>query len=157
MLDKLKELLTSSFGASEDEPKASVEEQLQMASAILLLEVASRDNEVTRPEVEHIKSVIKAKFSLSNEAAQALMDEADLAIGDVIDFHQFTSALNEHFAIEQKCRLIEYMWLIALSDGHLDGYEDQFIRKIADLLYLRHAELLSARERAKNTLKDHSS
>ena len=80
------------------------------------------------------------------------MDEADDNIEEVIDFHQFTSLLNEHFSLEQKCKLIEYMWLIALSDGNLDAYEDQFIRKVADLMYLRHSELLSARERAKSSL-----
>ena len=77
------------------------------------------------------------------------MDDASSQIEDVIDFHQFTSTINERFELAQKCKLIEYMWLVAYADGNLDAYEDHFIRKIADLLYLRPAELLSARERAK--------
>ena len=123
-----------------------------MASAILLLEVARTDHNIEDTELQQIKTVIQDKFDLSAEASQALMDEADESLEDIIDFHQFTSLLNEHFEIEQKCLLIEYMWQIALSDGNLDAYEDQFIRKISDLLYLRHSELISARERAKASI-----
>lgn len=152
MLAKLKSLLKDSFSGAEDESAIDIQEQLKMASAILLLEVARTDHNIEDTELNQIKTVIQDKFDLSSEASQALMDEADESIEDIIDFHQFTSLLNEHFEIEQKCLLIEYMWQIALSDGYLDAYEDQFIRKISNLLYLRHSELISARERAKASL-----
>jgi uncharacterized tellurite resistance protein B-like protein len=153
MLAKLKAFFDSALATTGGEAESSTEEQVQMASAILLLEVARTDHQLNPEELREIKTVIQSKFSLSEQATTALMDEADSEIDQVIDFHQFTSLLNQHFSVEQKCLLIEYMWQIALSDGHLDGYEDQFIRKIGDLLYLRHPELLSARERAKSNLQ----
>ena len=153
MLARLKALFDTALTNNETVNQPSTQEQVQMASAILLLEVARTDHNLSPEELREIRSVIKSKFDLSEPATQALMDDADAEIEQVIDFHQFTSLLNKHFSIEKKCLLIEYMWQIALSDGHLDGYEDQFIRKIGDLLYLRHAELLSARERAKINLQ----
>jgi len=152
MLAKLKSLLKDSFGHPEAQSEEQLQEQLKMASAILLLEVARTDHNVEEVEVQRIKTLVQDKFSLSAEATQALMDEADDTINDVIDFHQFTSLLNQHFDLDQKCRLVQYMWEIALADGNLDAYEDQFIRKVADLMYLRHSELLSARERAKKAM-----
>lgn len=152
MLAKLKSLLKDSFGQPEAQTEEQLQEQLQMASAILLLEVARTDHNVEEVEVQRIKTLVQDKFSLSAEATQALMEEADESINDVIDFHQFTSLLNQHFDLDQKCRLVQYMWEIALADGNLDAYEDQFIRKVADLMYLRHSELLSARERARKAM-----
>ncbi|MEL0037404.1 MAG: TerB family tellurite resistance protein [Gammaproteobacteria bacterium] len=152
MLAKLKSLLKDSIGQPEAQTEEQLQEQLQLASTILLLEVARTDHEIEEVEVERIKMLVKDKFNLSTEATQALMDEADDTINDIIDFHQFTSLLNQHFDLDQKCRLVQYMWEIALADGNLDAYEDQFIRKVADLMYLRHSELLSARERAKKAM-----
>lgn len=152
MLAKLKSLLRDSIGQPEAQTEEQLQEQLQLASTILLLEVARTDHEIEEVEVERIKMLVKDKFNLSTEATQALMDEADDTINDIIDFHQFTSLLNQHFDLDQKCRLVQYMWEIALADGNLDAYEDQFIRKVADLMYLRHSELLSARERAKKAM-----
>ena len=152
MLAKLKSLLKDSIGQPEAQTEEQLQEQLQLASTILLLEVARTDHEIEEVEVERIKMLVKDKFNLSSDATQALMDEADDTINDIIDFHQFTSLLNQHFDLDQKCRLVQYMWEIALADGNLDAYEDQFIRKVADLMYLRHSELLSARERAKKAM-----
>ncbi|MEL0067797.1 MAG: TerB family tellurite resistance protein [Gammaproteobacteria bacterium] len=152
MLATLKSLLRDSIGQPEAQTEEQLQEQLQLAITILLLEVDRTDHEIEEVEVERIKMLVKDKFNLTNEATQALMDEADDTINDIIDFHQFTSLLNQHFDLDQKCRLVQYMWEIALADGNLDAYEDQFIRKVADLMYLRHSELLSARERAKKAM-----
>ena len=152
MLAKLKSLLKDSIGQPEAQTEEQLQEQLQLASTILLLEVARTDHEIEEVEVERIKMLVKDKFNLSSDATQVLMDEADDTIHALTDFHQFTSLLNQHFDLDQKCRLVQYMWEIALADGNLDAYEDQFIRKVADLMYLRHSELLSARERAKKAM-----
>jgi len=38
---------------------------------------------------------------------------------------------------------------VAFADDELDVYEDQFVRKIADLLYVSNTECMLARQRAK--------
>jgi uncharacterized tellurite resistance protein B-like protein len=34
------------------------------------------------------------------------------------------------------------MWKVAYADGDLDKYEDNIIRKVADLLYIRHSDFV---------------
>lgn len=149
MLKQLKALFDNALADESAADSVSETERLQIASAILMLEVARTDHTITEDEINNIRVAMQSKFDLSDVAIAALMDDATAQIEDVIDFHQFTSSLNEHFDVAQKCQLIEYMWQVAMADGNLDAYEDHFIRKIADLLYLRPAELLSARERAR--------
>ena len=149
MLAKLKKLFDDSLQLKSTDDKATLEQQLQTASAVMLLEVARTDHDISVLEVQNVQAAIQKTFNLSDTATQALMEEVDSTIDEVVDFHQFTSLINQKFELEQKCKLIEYMWQVALADGNLDAYEDHFIRKISDLLYLRHSELISARERAK--------
>ena len=139
------------LSVTEVESAEEIEHRLQLASAVLLLEVAQADRDYSDQERNRIQQAITAKFSLSEEDTQQLMSLADQKSHQATDYHQFTSLLNKEFSNQQKIRLIELMWQVAYADGELDPYEDHFIRKISDLLYLRHGELLSARERAKNT------
>ena len=152
MLAKLKALLDQSLQSNSIDTPQALEQRLQLASAVLLLEVARSDYRIEASELEGIRQGIQSCFSLPDETIELLMEQATSKVEEIIDFHQFTSLLNKQFSLEQKCTLVENMWRIGFADGTLDIYEDQFIRKISDLLYLRHSEMLAARERARKTL-----
>jgi len=40
---------------------------------------------------------------------------------------------------------------VAMADGHLDAHELHLMRKIADLLYVGHADYVAAKQRARLT------
>ena len=85
-------------------------------------------------------------FSCLAVATPALAaEEARLAT----DYFQFTSLINKSFSAEQKVQVIEYLWQVAYADGHLDAHEQHFMRKIADLLYVSHADYVGAKQRAR--------
>jgi uncharacterized tellurite resistance protein B-like protein len=46
--------------------------------------------------------------------------------------------------------LMTAMWRVALADGHLDKHEEGIIRRVADLLYIRHNEYIRCKLAAKN-------
>ncbi|MFT5451088.1 MAG: putative tellurite resistance protein B-like protein [Enterobacterales bacterium] len=149
MIIKLKRFFELKLSIVKVESEQEIEHRIQLASAVLLLDVAQLDQQYSDSEREKIKQAIESKFSLSADDIQQLISMADLKSKEAIDYHQFTSLLNKEFTLQQKIKLIEFMWQVAFSDGELDPYEDHFIRKISDLLYLRQSELLSARERVK--------
>ena len=150
MITRLKIFFEQHLTVVNVESEEDIEHRLQLASAVLLLEVAQADRDYSNQEKEKIQQAISSKFSLSDEEIQQLMALADEKSEQATDYHQFTSLLNKNFSNQQKIRLIELMWHVAYADGELDPHEDHFIRKISELLYLRHSELLSARERARS-------
>ena len=150
MITRLKIFFEQHLTVVNIESEEDIEHRLQLASAVLLLEVAQADRDYSNQEKEKIQQAISSKFSLSDEEIQQLMSLADEKSEQATDYHQFTSLLNKNFSNQQKIRLIELMWQVAYADGELDPHEDHFIRKISELLYLRHSELLSARERARS-------
>jgi len=149
MIVKLKRFFELKLSVVKVESEQEIEHRIQLASAVLLLDVAQSDQHYSDSEREKIKQAIETKFSLSSDDIQQLLSLADEKSREAIDYHQFTSLLNKEFTLQQKIKLIECMWQVAFSDGQLDPYEDHFIRKISALLHLRHSELLSARERIK--------
>jgi len=149
MISRLKIFFEQRLTVVSVESEAEIEHRLQLASAVLLLDVAQADHDYSEQEKEKIQQAVASKFSLTDDDITELMGLAKTKSHEAIDYHQFTSLLNKEFTNKQKIRLIELMWQVAYADGELDPYEDHFIRKISELLYLRHSELLSARERAR--------
>ena len=93
--------------------------------------------------------VVREKFGLGDEEAQALVAVADQAAAGATDDYQFTSLINQHLSAAQKERIVEYLWEVAYADGSAAPYEEHFVRKIAELLYVSHGAFLMAKERAR--------
>ena len=47
----------------------------------------------------------------------------------------------------EKKVLIRALWDVAFADGRIDKYEDHTIRKIADLIYVKHEDFMKAKHR----------
>jgi uncharacterized tellurite resistance protein B-like protein len=50
--------------------------------------------------------------------------------------------INDEFNLEQKKKLMKAMWQIAYADGQLDKYEEHYLRKISELLYIPHSQFI---------------
>ncbi|MDZ7810264.1 MAG: TerB family tellurite resistance protein [Arhodomonas sp.] len=46
-----------------------------------------------------------------------------------------------------KCRVVELLWRVCLSDQEMDRYEEQLVRKIAELLHVEHKDFIAAKIR----------
>lgn len=152
MLDTLKNFFEKHLQKTEAETQEALEHRLQLACAVLLIEVAYADDSLSLLEQDQLNQAIQSKFSLTSDEIESLLALAKNKSQQATDYYQFTRLLNDNFELVQKIRLVELMWEVAMSDGHIDKHEEHFIRKIADLLYLRHSELISARERVKADL-----
>lgn len=130
------------------------EHALQVATAALLAETMRMDYEVGEDEREAALSALERQFSLSRAEVDALLELAREEARGAPGYHQFTSLINRHFSPAQKARLIGYMWQVAFADGHLDDQEHHLIRKVADLLYVPHAEFIAAKLRAREAVEE---
>ena len=128
-------------------PEDSSAETLQVACAALYLEMMIMDDKIEAKEQETILALIRQNFSLTTEQATALIDLAEQQRKQATDYFQFTSLINKAYSMEQKIQLIESLWKIAFIDGVLDMHEEYLVRKVADLLYVPHAEFLMTKYR----------
>jgi len=127
--------------------------RLHLASAALMIEVMRVDDREYQSEHQTLIESLQAKFSLSEQQTHELVELARQESGDATDYHQFTSLITRHFSPEQRELLLEYLWDIAYADGNLDRYEEHLLRKISDLLYLKHDAFIRSKLRAQAKLK----
>ncbi len=138
--------------ASSSAPGAGGDEHsLQLATAVLLVEVMRADPELGKQERLAVVSALRQKFTLADDECSRLVELAEEKARTASDFHQFTSVINDRFGQDQKVRIVEYMWQVAFADGHLDAHENHLISKVAGLLHVTHGEYIAAKMRAKQT------
>ncbi len=148
MFSALKDLFDS-FSSSPAAGAGGDEHSLQLATAVLLVEVMRADPDLGPQERIAVVTALQQKFALPQDECSRLIELAEERARTSSDFHQFTSVINDRFGQEQKIRIVEYMWQVAYSDGHLDAHENHLISKVAGLLHVTHGEYIAAKMRAK--------
>jgi len=148
MLSPLKNLLTHFF--MPDGPSSFDQaRELQLATAVLLVEVMRSDADVTAVERAATVAALRKTFVLNDDELARLLAQAEHTAKSANDYFRFTSAMNDEFSQAQKIQVVEYMWQVAYADGHLDANENHLISKIAGLLHVTHGDYIAAKLYAK--------
>ncbi len=134
--------------ASETGERQEQTDALAMASIALLLEVTRADYQVEGPEMAAVKQAVRQHLGVSEDQAKTLIKLAEEELTDSTDYFQFTALINQHYSMEQKTQLIEWLWRVAFADEELHKYEERLVRRISDLLYVPHGSFLAAKHRA---------
>lgn len=151
MLRTLKDLFDSFTGSAESQSPRQLTHVLQLATAVLLVDVMRADTAMGAAERSRVMTSLREKFALADDELARLLELAEDTAKTSYDYHRFTSSMNEHFTQAQKIQVVEYMWQVAFADEHLDANENHLISKIAGLLHVTHGEYIGAKMRAKET------
>ena len=144
LLKKLKDLLGSeSTATGEVEHRA-----LELACAALMFEVARADFTVETTEQDAVTSLLTAQFNLGADEVSTITEAAVEQADAATCLFEFTRTLNELASAEQKRDLLAMMWRVAMADNEISRYEEHVIRKVADLLYMPHADFIAAKQSA---------
>ena len=109
---------------------------VQIAISTLMIQTAVYDGVFDEQEKSEILELIKKYFNFSEDQKLSLFKIAMKVNDDSNDMQQFTRTLNDNLSEEEKLNIIEMLWKIIISDGHIDDYENTLIRKISGLLYI---------------------
>ncbi len=125
------------------------EDALRLATAVLMIDVARADHEFDESEFDRILELVRAHFKLDPEAAAQLVIAANERSDEAVSAYEFTQLLHEHLDEDEKARIVALLWQIAYADGRLDKYEDAFVLKISDLLYVSRGRVMRLKHDAK--------
>ena len=131
MFDKLKSI----FDKKIEEEKEQFD-TVQIAISTLMIQTAVYDGVFDEQEKSQILELIKKYFNFNEDQKLSLFKIAMKVNDDSNDMQQFTRILNDNLSEEEKLNIIEMLWKIIISDGHIDDYENALIRKISGLLYI---------------------
>jgi uncharacterized tellurite resistance protein B-like protein len=151
MLDKIKTFFDTFFSTT-DNVASSIEHQLNLAAAALLLEMSAQDQQVSDQEITTVRQALLAHLDVSEHELDELYQLGQEEKQQATDYHQFTRLIAEHYEQDKKVHLVELLWRVAFADSELDKYEEQMVRKICDLIYVSHKDYLQTKHRVMKEL-----
>ena len=135
---------------SKDKNEDEYEGEDIQAVIILLLEACQIDGDTGKVELEYIKKLLVNKFNFTSDKAEKnLLDALEKSDERVEIFSQIKIILNE-MNHEERIDVIEMMWGVILSDGVVDDFEANLMRRMNGLLYVSGEESALAKQRASN-------
>jgi uncharacterized tellurite resistance protein B-like protein len=145
VLKRIKEFFDQHLAA---EPLAADQQHaLRLATGALLLEMTHMDDQSRPQECAAARHALKTHFDLGESETNELLELAEAERTQSIDYYQFTSLINSAYTVQQKAQLVETLWRIAYADEELHKYEEYFVRRIADLLYVPHSDFIAAKHK----------
>ena len=123
---------------------------IELATAVLMIEISLADDHIDKEERRVIKELLLDTFSLNSEEIAELISLAEKEVDHAVSLYEFTRLLNDSFDACQKTEIINNLWRVAYADSVVDKYEEYYIRKVADLLYVPHSDYIKAKHEATN-------
>ncbi len=138
-------LLEKLFSKSDlpSDNKSDINHTLQLATCILLIEVSKSDDDFDIHEQEKIKKLIQNKFNLTIEELNHIFSVSSDSHTNMTSLFEWTDIINNECSYEEKLVIIGFMWDIAFTDSKIDKYEDYTIRKVSELIYVKHKDFIA--------------
>lgn len=147
MFDRVLEIFTRN---SPRQAQTIDENQLvPLAAAMALLEVAWADHQLDPVELEFVKNSLISLYNIDESYADQVISLASKKRQTTTSMYPFTRQLNEQLTLNEKIHLMTHLWHMNSVDNSSFHYEEVVIRKLADLLHLRHSEFIHAKLAAK--------
>jgi len=150
MLKSLQEI----FSRNDVTEPLNQKEDVKLAAATLMIELIRADGRIDQLEVQNMRALLRNQFELSDLDFNALFELAKKNAEDATSLYDFTREICDSWGNEKRVKLLENLWLLALSDNVIDPHERHLVRKVAGLLYLNESQIINSRENAKQKLKE---
>ena len=152
MFNNVTQFFTELAGRLQDRDAPENNQHRELVTAALMIEMARADGQVAEIELVQIKQMLEERFNLQSDDQLALMALASDKADHATSVFEFTSELKALLDQPTRIEMIELLWSVAYADNKLDKYEEQLVRKVADLLYVPHAEFIAAKHRVEATI-----
>lgn len=151
MIDRIKRLFAAMGDAGPTPPAlaggAGGVDELHLAAAALLAEVALCDDNFDEVERAAVAGLVASRFELTESQALGLVAAGEKASADATHLLRFTRVIKDNFSPAERVELIEMIWEVVYADGVLHDYEDSLLRRIAGLIYVSDHDRGAARKR----------
>ena len=127
-------------------PAGGPEDELRLAVAALLVEMARADFQADAGELDQARTALAQRYGLRPEEAASLLAAAEREADQSVSLYRFTRLINERLAPADKLTLVRMLWEVAYADERLDKHEDALMHKLADLLYVPLSDLMRLKD-----------
>ncbi len=135
------------------EAASVVDKRLQLATAVLMLEVARCDFDTRSDEFAAVTKAVKDILGMGERDAETIVRFAEEEVRESRRLYQFTELIDSRYTAAQKKTVVQYLWQVSFADAQLMASEEYIVRKIADLLHVPLADFLEAKISARDAFR----
>ncbi|MCB0346204.1 MAG: TerB family tellurite resistance protein [Bdellovibrionales bacterium] len=148
MFKKVMDFLKGEATLEVDSSGDATSEDMQIATGVLLLEMAGSDKDYDPEEVHTVFRTMEREFKVDQDEALRLLESADKLRGAKGKIDEFIKTLNENFSEEQRVIVLSMVWQVVMADGKVDKFEKRFAQQIQNRLKLSDEQAEEARQMA---------
>ena len=126
--------------------------ETQLSATCLLLSVAEADEILEKQELDTIQDILKDFFSIADNDAYKLIQEAKDKMKNATGLFVFGQHLNTVFDHTDRLDFISCVFEVAYADGDLHYLEHHTVKKIANILNVNREDILASKSEMKNYL-----
>ena len=124
-----------------------------ISATCLLLSIAHSDNYFDEKEKVTIKEIIIDFFKIEKNVFNEIIADSIKRYNDATDLFEFGREINKTFNYQDKIDFICCAFEVAFSDKKLHYLEEHGIKKIANILNVKHNDLIKSKKEIKKYLK----
>ena len=124
--------------------------EIELTAAVLAYEIARSDGDVSSDELSVLMEEIESIAKKVGKEKSEIFKIVETYSQDSVSFHEFIEDINKNYSKDQKLSLIKFLWKTAYADGRLDVDEERLVRRVADLIKIKHFEVLKLKDLSKN-------
>ena len=136
MLDALRRLVNEFTSA----PAAFDPRDYRVASAALLIHVATADGVMDAQEQRRLSTLIETRYGLDQVGAQELIAEAERQDAEAVNLSDFTDVLRRSLDLDDRKGLVAMLWDVARADGSIHEFEEGLVLRAAKLMGVAAAD-----------------
>lgn len=148
MLEQLRAAFENEELLVFDKSGVPAERDLQVAVALILLEVAGPEPSADPAELNAIMTNVGLQFGLSTSVTAELLELAATMIGQRERLTRLINLINERFDDQQRLTILELAWKVIKSDGGVTDVESRFAADLRHKLKLSLEQAAFARRLA---------
>ena len=146
MFNKVSEFLKGDVKLDIDASGNPTEEDLLIATGVLLLQMAGSDADFAPEEVRTIFQVMKSQFNVAEGELKNLLEQANSLREERGKIDEFINIINANFNLKQRQKVLAMLWKVILADGKIDKFEARYATQLKFRLQLTDQEAKEAHE-----------
>lgn len=126
--------------------------EVELTACVLAYEVARSDGDVSKLELRILLEEIKKIANKINKSEEQILGIIKEHSKNSVSFYEFIADINKYYSKRDKLLLIQFLWKIAYADNILEINEERLVRRVAELINIKHIEVLKIKDQAKSSI-----
>ena len=153
MIGRLKAIFSSQELYSSPE---QILDEKTVACAALLIEAAMVDGNFSDEERQIITVLVEDRFLDDPALSGVLISTAEVKARRSVELYSVTKIISQSFSYDERMDILQSIWEVVLSDGRVDDFEDQLMRRLSGLIHISDRDRAFTRQRAEKVLAQDS-